>query len=559
MKTNFTYIMVTLVMLTVMSCAEKMLPPTDRPSADLVPMEFITDVDVEVKTTFDSRKVHWEDTDEITVFSVGEGEPSGEKFRVKSTSADRTSAIFEGLGDPDAAEFYAVYPHNSENRFDKTSGSLTIVLPAVQEAVAGGFASESNVSVAYSSENTEGVLQFRNLTTLLCIRFDDADDAENTSSITVKAKKNEAEYWGLSGQAEVKVDTETGMPAVVEGSTGYVTLSAPAGGFIKDALYYIPVYPIGECVGFELGFTDLNGDTFTKTNNTKGSLDRNWIFSFGSIPDPYPDGGFDFATLSVSWAHIQWVAESSLNFGGVLDAGVKVFVNGLTDSGQEEGFGKEQFEVELGYGEDADPSGSSWIWKPIAYNGDWGSDYYFQGKSDPINKAGNYYYSFRIRYAGKDYVYAGDGGLWDAGSCPCKTFSVKGSEFSEYAVTWANVQWAASEHLSVGNQFEAGTKILVPGLTDVKDSYGTEQFEVELGYGVEPYPTGLSWIWSPVSFNADWGNEYYFQGKTSAINAPGTYYCAFRIRFAGNDYVYADRDGLWDGTSALSKMFTVSE
>ena len=58
---------------------------------------------------------------------------------------------------------------------------------------------------------------------------------------------------------------------------------------------------------------------------------------------------------------------------------------------------------------------------------------------------------------------------------------------------------------------------------------------------------------------ADWGNEYYFQGKTEAIMAPGTYYCSFRIRFAGKDYVYADLNGLWDGTSALSKTFTVSE
>ena len=239
------------------------------------------------------------------------------------------------------------------------------------------------------------------------------------------------------------------------------------------------------------------------------------------------------------------------------DAGVKVFVNGLTNSDLEPGYGNEQFEVEIGYGKDADPTAASWTWKSVSYSGDWGSEYYFQGKTDPVNVAGTYFYSFRIRYAGKDYVYAGDGGLWD--SCPCKTFTVKDSEFAGYSVTWANVQWVASYHMTVGGQLEAGAKVYVPGLTDAKDSYGTEQFEVEIGYGLESFPTGSSWVWTSVAFTADWGNEYYFQGRTTAIGAPGTYYCSFRIRFAGKDYVYADGDGLWNGTSALSTTFTVSE
>ena len=278
---------------------------------------------------------------------------------------------------------------------------------------------------------------------------------------------------------------------------------------------------------------------------------------------------FDFAALSVSWAHLQWIASAELELGGVLDAGVKVFVDGLTNSELEAGYGKEQFEVELGYGSEGDPSGSSWVWKPISYSDDWGSEYYFQGQSDPINVAGTYYYSFRIKYAGKDYVYAGNNGLWNADTNPCLTVTVAApyvepeqpgeNEFAAYSVTWANVQWWASDALASGDQFDAGAKVFVPGLTDANDSYATEQFEVELGYGTESTPTGSSWVWSSVAFNADWGNEYYFQGKTQAITTPGTYYCSFRIKFAGKDYVYADLNGLWDGTSALSKTFTVSE
>ena len=271
------------------------------------------------------------------------------------------------------------------------------------------------------------------------------------------------------------------------------------------------------------------------------------------------DDGFDFADLSVSWANLQWIADEELELGEMLDAGAKVFVNGLTNSDLEAGFGNEQFEVEIGYGKEADPTVSSWTWKAIPFSSDWGDDYYFQGKSDPINIAGTYYYSFRIKYAGKDYVYADSNGLWNGTSALSKTFTVKDSEFARYSVTWANIQWIASDHLTVGGLLEAGAKVFVPGLTDSADSYGTEQFEVEIGYGVESTPVGTSWTWYPISFNADWGIEYYFQGKTEAINTPGTYYCGFRIRFAGKDYVYADLNGLWDSTSAMSKTFTVSE
>ena len=551
--------MAALSMLTAASCAEKVSSPVHQPSTDQIPMEFHTAADVEVRTTLDSKKVLWEATDKITVFSVGEGMSSGERFDLKTVSDDGTSATFTGMGNPDATAFYAVYPHLNSNGWNDTYGSLTVTIPDVQTAVAGGFASGANVSVACSDNASEGVLQFRNVTTLLCIRFDDAADAEATKSITFKAKKNDG-YLGLSGQADVAFDGETGDPTLeYEGSVGHVTLLSPEGGFVKDMLYYVPVYPVGEFAGFELVFTDFSDNSFTKTNNTPGTLDRNWIFDFGSIPEIYPDGGFDFAALLVSWAHIQWVADASLDPGELLDAGVKVFVDGLTNSEHEAGFGKEQFEVELGYGLEAEPTGSSWVWKQVEYNADWGSDYYFQGTTDPIDETGNYYYSFRIRYAGKDYVYAGDGGLWNGDSCPCKTFAVEGSEFAAYSVSWANIQWWASDALTSGNQFEAGTKILVPGLTDTHDSYATDQFEVEVGYGTESVPTGSSWVWSPVDFNADWGNEYYFQGKTEAITAPGTYYCTFRIRFAGKDYVYADMNGLWDGTSALGKIFTVSE
>lgn len=301
-------------------------------------------------------------------------------------------------------------------------------------------------------------------------------------------------------------------------------------------------------------------------------LFKKFYVSAGEIEDP-----FDYSDKSVTWANLQWYDKATINVGEYFEAGTKVLIPGITDHEEITGFDTPNITVEIGISlTETNPSAETgWTWTPAKYNGDWGAEYFYQAKTDPIEVAGTYNYTFRIKLADNEYVYAGTDGLWDGSGNLTGTFTVvdpnvvpeipeepeqpEENEFAAFSVSWANVQWSASDALTVGGQFEAGAKILVPGLTDANDSYATDQFVVELGYGEESTPTGSSWMWSSVAFNADWGNEYYFQGKTEAITAPGTYYCSFRIRFAGKDYVYADMNGLWDGTSALGKTFTVSE
>lgn len=297
--------------------------------------------------------------------------------------------------------------------------------------------------------------------------------------------------------------------------------------------------------------------------------------SAGEMEDP-----FDYSGKTVTWANLQWYDKATINVGEFFEAGTKVLIPGITDNEEIDGFDSPNITVEIGISlTETNPAAETgWTWTSAYYNGDWGTEYFYQAKTDPIEVAGTYNYTFRIKLTDNDYVYAGTDGLWNGSDNVVGTFTVvdpnavpeepqepeepeqpEENEFAAYSVTWANVQWWASDALASGDQFDAGAKVFVPGLTDANDSYATEQFEVELGYGTESTPTGSSWVWSSVAFNADWGNEYYFQGKTQAITTPGTYYCSFRIKFAGKDYVYADLNGLWDGTSALSKTFTVSE
>ena len=95
------------------------------------------------------------------------------------------------------------------------------------------------------------------------------------------------------------------VPVVSEGDEQQVTLLAPADGFVKDAIYYVPVYAVGECAGFEVTFTDLNGDDYIKTKNAPGSLDRNRLFNFSSIPGPYDTLPKEF-TLEFDFRNNNW-------------------------------------------------------------------------------------------------------------------------------------------------------------------------------------------------------------------------------------------------------------
>ena len=328
MNRLYRYILAVAAIAAAASCAENIAPENPAADTEVLPenfelMEFATSVDdpmpnpesqpaasVASRTTYASRKVYWEEADKISVFSIGETETVKTEFGVKTLSDDRLTASFEGFADAQASAFCAVYPHHADNAYD--NGTLTVNIPSEQTAVAEGFDSGANVSVAYSANNEERSFKFKNATSLLCIKFTDENDAANTQSITFKAKKSESEYWGLSGQAQLTLGAEN-VPVVSEGDEQQVTLLAPADGFVKDAIYYVPVYPVGECTGFVVTFTDLNGDDYTKTKNAPGSLDRNWLFNFGSIPAPYDTLPKEF-TVEFDFSNSSWPFSGECNY-----------------------------------------------------------------------------------------------------------------------------------------------------------------------------------------------------------------------------------------------------
>lgn len=295
----------------VSACADRMesndgVSTSDNPN--LVNMTFgaVTDnpavdaAETSAKTTYLGREVFWETDDKITVISVAEGVATPSDFTATQLSADMKTAKFEGVAVANSSCYYAVYPHDNLNALNVETGELTINLPSQQIGVPSSFSSGSNIAVAYSPADAEPVdesyiLGFKNVPALLAFRFETDEDAERTKSVTFKIKKSATEYFGIAGTASVKLDEENAPILQGEGTEYEVVLNAPEGGFVSydgttvRKLYYIPVLPIGDFYGMEITFTDYDGNTFTKSNDSPGSFKRNKYSFMGHVPNPYDE------------------------------------------------------------------------------------------------------------------------------------------------------------------------------------------------------------------------------------------------------------------------------
>ena len=295
MKRFFRFFYSAMAVVLFSACADSLShDEVSAPTDGLVRMSFsatMGDV-VESKTTYSGRNVYWEKTDEIAVISVGESVKKT-PFEVAELLDNGSKARFDGQTDASAETYYAVYPYSLTGNY--ADEKISVNFPSEQTAVANGFASGSNVSVAVSlkdAEVTEQSLLFRNAGALMVFKFDTADDAANTKSVTFKVRKSadDAEtpvFWGLTG--EMSVSIEDGIPHASEGSVDHVTVIAPVDGFKTGVAYYVPVSPVGHCTGMRVEFTDQNDIVYVKNNNVDFDLVRNCLFNVGAIKRPYDD------------------------------------------------------------------------------------------------------------------------------------------------------------------------------------------------------------------------------------------------------------------------------
>lgn len=265
----------------------------------------------------------------------------------------------------------------------------------------------------------------------------------------------------------------------------------------------------------------------------------------------------------ITWANLQWAVSTVIAEGTKLEAGCCVFANGITNA-MESATG-EDIVCQIGYATDnSRPDGSEWVWFDCPFHSDWGDNFYYQGYIEEELPAGIYYYTFRVRNGQGAWKYAGTNGLWDGtdnvnGSFEVKSSSPEEPDYSGLVISWANAQWFATDVVERGQVFEAGSCVYIEGLTDLEESAVDGMGVVgQIGYSASPDPHGEDWIWTDGWWNGDWGNNFYYQGKTPEINESGTYYWTFRFKMGkSGEWVYAGADGLWDGAGNNCKTFTV--
>lgn len=266
----------------------------------------------------------------------------------------------------------------------------------------------------------------------------------------------------------------------------------------------------------------------------------------------------------ISWANLQWKASDVIAEGDLFEAGCCVFADGITNVMDSET--GEDITCDIGYALDnTRPDGEDWKWYPISFHSDWGNNFYYQGKISDVLPVGTYYYTFRVRNGNGACRYAGTDGLWDGVNNISGQFEVKstedpgeGPDLSGFTIEWANIQWTSKTEFAVGDSLNAGSKVYIPGLTDVMTSLTGEGVYCEMGYGTSSDPHNSDWIWRICPFSADWGQEFYFQGYTQGIPNTGTYYYTFRYSIDKKQtYVYAGSDGLWNATTQPCKTFVV--
>lgn len=125
----------------------------------------------------------------------------------------------------------------------------------------------------------------------------------------------------------------------------------------------------------------------------------------------------------ISWTNQNWIANTNITSADNLEAAAEVYCNGIST---EETPDESKILAEIGYGSTADPTDGSWTWASAAYNRKSGDNMLYQQAVAAPASEGTYYCAFRFKLNtyGAWWVYAGNGGVWQATDHPCNTFTV---------------------------------------------------------------------------------------------------------------------------------------
>ncbi|MEY3048215.1 MAG: hypothetical protein RL365_253, partial [Bacteroidota bacterium] len=262
----------------------------------------------------------------------------------------------------------------------------------------------------------------------------------------------------------------------------------------------------------------------------------------------------------VTWANIQFPANSTIACGGNVNVYGQVYEGSLTPAAG----ANNAISVQVGvHTANTDPS--TWpagAWSNATWNTQSGNNDEYVANIGGNLTQGTYYYSFRYAVNGSTcYAYGGfNGGFWDGNS------NVNGVLTIE-ALDWANVQFPASGTVCQGQSFNVYGQVYEAGVTNAAGATAGMIAEIGVSTSNTDPSTWPANAWSAASFNAQSGNNDEFIGTISGLGA-GTYYYAFRYKLANAcAYQYAGYSGagggFWggangNGTLTVNALPTVS-
>ena len=268
--------------------------PETTPAGNQVTMTFTANAPVPAAGTrtslVEGTQVYWTSNDVIGVYSCIPNtdygsfvaEEPGSPFTTELSAAAPT-ASFTGEATEGALQYIAVYPQDKFAYCEWSSEGtmLGFTLPPEQTAVAGGFATGLNPSLAMT-DDMGGDLTFKNLCALVKFSISGGNAGE-LESVTL----TDLGGTGLSGTAQYGYAPSMEMEFVMA-AVPYVTLTGP---FTTGTDYYFVVAPSVDNNyapaalknGFSLTFTHKDGTSFTKT--ASGGIGDDTDLAAGMILD----------------------------------------------------------------------------------------------------------------------------------------------------------------------------------------------------------------------------------------------------------------------------------
>lgn len=351
MKKLVKYMLVAAAALAAFACNKE--AGIETPSVKTDTVVFTATLDDAVKATLNEYKVCWEEGDQIAV-------NNGSTWAVSSVltdadiEADGRTATF-AVDIAAASSYTLVYPASAVSDAELPSGapagSVTLILPAVQEIPAGKCVDPAAlVQMATSTEPSK--VSFKNVTSLIEFKVPES----GISAVGIEA-------FSASGSAiKIAGDAVLAEPAAVAGSAPKLTVKAD---FAAGQSYFAVAWPqetVGSILfcfskgsakagrlgtsaaGFQLPvsggkkFEDFGTLSWFETINSKADLDR-----WAKIADFYEEGetvalGADIDYEGGTWTPINGNANSG-HFAGIFDgAGHAIYNIVIEGSGQYPGF-----------------------------------------------------------------------------------------------------------------------------------------------------------------------------------------------------------------------------